>query len=114
MSVGTTPESIQVVATVAMQIRIGTAGRICMALRRSPVIRLRRVAIPPMALRPSERAAAVSSIHGPSSETASAPRAMITEMRVTSRKARGMSEIVTAGERRRPKIFDLFNSTDGL
>ena len=37
MSVGTTPLSIHVVATMLMNSSMGTAGRICVALRRMPV-----------------------------------------------------------------------------
>ena len=114
MRTGTTPESIQAVATVAIQMRMGMAGRIWMALRRRPTVRPRRVAIRPMALRASEMAEAVRSIQGPSPETASEPRTMMTVTRVRRRKRRGIRERVTVGLWRRPNILVLFNFADGL
>ena len=56
--IGTTPESIHVADTMAMNTSIGTAGSICLALRRNPTERPRRLR-PPVAA-DSPRAATVA------------------------------------------------------
>jgi hypothetical protein len=44
--VGTTPAAIHVVATIAINTSIGTAGNICLALRAKPTLRPRRLNAP--------------------------------------------------------------------
>ncbi len=46
MSKGTTPLSIQVAETMAMNMSMGTAGNICLALRRKPSTMPRRLRVP--------------------------------------------------------------------
>ena len=108
INVGTTPESIQVVATIAIHTNMGTAGRIWEPLRNNPMIIPRRDITLPANASPAESADAPSNIHGPIPDTESAPETTITPIRVKSKNIRGIHDIKSEGQLRVPK--SLFNA----
>lgn len=98
MRVGTTPLSIQVVDTMAMNTSIGTAGRIWRALRRNPTVRPRRHNVPEKALRQMARVAEASNAQGLRSEMASAPTNATTPTNNARSVTTGSADMISEGD----------------
>ena len=98
MSVGTTPLSIHVVDTMAMNTSMGTAGRIWRALRRKPTTRPRRPSEPLMALRAMASMAEARSAQGLSAEMASAPTNTTTPINNARRVPTGSTDRANDGD----------------
>ena len=97
ISTGTTPLSIHVVPTMAMQINIGTAGSICRALRIIPDLIPRRLRLPHAAARTIQSKAADKSESVLKSDIASAPAMTIIPVRKTRSTIIGRREIQSGG-----------------
>ena len=99
MRVGTTPLSIQVVETIAMHRSIGTAGRICRALRRNPMIAPRRLMLPPNIASTTANIAETRRAIWLYEEIADAPANTITHPRNVRSDATGSIESASDGSR---------------
>lgn len=92
IKVGTTPLTIHVVATIAMQMSIGTAGRIWRALRTKPTIMPRRDNAPNTNDNTTDNAAEPRSTTGEYPAMASAPSHIIINTRLLKRTIIGNSD----------------------
>jgi hypothetical protein len=95
--VGTTPESIHVVETMAMNTSIGTAGIICVELRQKPSFIPLRDKLPLHAASNTASIAAVSKAQGLRTDMASAPTKATTAASDTSNNTIGAAEMPNEG-----------------
>lgn len=100
MSVGTTPDSIQVVDTMAMHSNIGTAGRIWRALRRSPRMAPRRLSEPQKNAMTQAMIAEINSATGLYSDMAEGPSKIMMPTMAERSRATGTKDQPTEGARR--------------